>query len=115
MTLKLMTSAQFEQLKTLAISIDTAFVPYDYVIKYQNYLCELDTECVCELLNMIEVIPHIRIIDSRRTGLRLRYASRTEQDSYLFLEVCTVARDRYYVTSFVDDLDYLMGYMPLEK
>ena len=86
---------------------DLAFVPYDYVIKHQDDTCEVTTEHAIKLLDMMKAIPHVTLRDKSR----VRFLAATVDGSFLFLEVEDTIPGKHFVTSFVDDEDYAMGYM----
>lgn len=105
-------STDLSLLETFNVDFDTIFKPYDYVIAHQNDACELNREQTIELMKLTEAMPTVRRVTMSSTGLRLHYASRANADSYLYVEIDQVSEDRFFCTTFVDDFDYFIGYMP---
>lgn len=104
-------------LNSMSTPVKLAFEPYDYIIEGQDNACSIDTEQMIVLRAIMSRVPSMHLDDHDGAGdARTRWVSRTELGAYLFVEICAHESDesRYFVTSFVDDLEYLKGYVEIE-
>lgn len=107
-----MTQQQIETLNTFKLTVLQVFLPYDYVCDNQDDDCNLNSEQVSELLEIMSKVPTIQLTDVSTTGLRVKFISKSEEDVYVFLEIDQIETDKFYCTSLVDqDFSYVSGYM----
>ena len=107
---------ELQILNAINAPIADLFAPYSFIIDNQDDACELNSDDTQKLIDLCDKIPTISMIDVSSTNLRIRYASKSvfesNNESFLYVEIDQITSDKFYVTSFVDDIDCLRDYYP---